>query len=89
MSVSALHHVDVFDRDRAAVAVVDDEDGQADRRLGRRHRQDEQREDLAGQVAEKVENATRLMLTASRISSTDIRMTMMFLRLRMMPATPT
>src|SRR6476620_9039878 len=34
------------------------------------------------------EKATRLMLTESRISSTDIRMTMMFLRLRMMPATP-
>ena len=28
------------------------------------------------------------MLTDSRINSTDIRMTMMFLRLRMMPATP-
>ena len=36
----------------------------------------------------KVENATRLMLTESRISSTDIRMMMMFLWLRMIPATP-
>jgi hypothetical protein len=36
----------------------------------------------------KLENATRLMLTASRISSTDIRMMMTFLRLRKMPNTP-
>src|ERR1051325_3042555 len=34
------------------------------------------------------ENATRLMLTASRISSIDIRMTMMFLRLRKIPRIP-
>src|SRR6476620_11072430 len=36
----------------------------------------------------KLEKATRLMFTDSRISSTDIMMTMMFLRLRMMPAMP-
>lgn len=35
-----------------------------------------------------VEKATRLMFTASRISSTDIRMTMTFLRLMKMPSTP-
>src|SRR5262249_29409494 len=34
------------------------------------------------------ENATRLMLTASSMSSTDIRMTMTFLRLRKMPKMP-
>ena len=34
------------------------------------------------------ENATRLMFTASSISSTHIRMTMTFLRLRKMPNTP-
>ena len=33
----------------------------------------------------KAEKATRLMLTASSISSIDIRMTMTFLRLRKMP----
>src|SRR6185437_13736481 len=33
---SALHQVDVFDGDGAAVAEIDDEDGEADRRLGRR-----------------------------------------------------
>src|SRR5580658_9579293 len=32
---SAFHHVDVFDPDRAAVAEIDDEDGEPDRRLGR------------------------------------------------------
>ena len=31
---SALHHVDVLNRDRAAVAVEDHEDGEADGRLG-------------------------------------------------------
>src|SRR6185312_10730337 len=34
------------------------------------------------------EKATKLMFTARRISSTDIRMMMMFLRLRKMPTTP-
>src|SRR5262245_49149970 len=36
----------------------------------------------------KLENATRLTLTASRMSSTDIRMTMTFLRLMKMPKMP-
>jgi hypothetical protein len=85
---SALHHVDVFDRDRAAVAEEDDEDGEADRRLGGGDGQHEQREDLADESPRNAEKATRLMLTASRISSTDIRMTMTFLRLRKMPNTP-
>src|SRR5450631_4442563 len=52
MLVSTLQRVDVFNRDRAAIAVVGHQDRQADRRLGRRHREDEQREHLAGQVAE-------------------------------------
>ncbi len=34
------------------------------------------------------EKATRLMFTASSISSIDIRMTMTFLRLRKMPKIP-
>src|SRR6185312_16338729 len=50
---SALHQVDVFDRDGAAVAEIDDEDGQADRRLRRRHRQHEHGKDLADQVAQE------------------------------------
>src|SRR5260370_42682198 len=36
---SALHHVDVLDPDRAAIAEIDDEDGEADRRFRRRYRQ--------------------------------------------------
>src|SRR5262249_44936416 len=36
----------------------------------------------------KAENATKLMLTASRMSSIDIRMTMTFLRLMKMPTIP-
>src|SRR5262249_8903852 len=49
---SALHLVDVVDRDGAAVAEIDDEDGEADRRLARRHGQHEHREDLADEIAE-------------------------------------
>src|SRR5438270_7777025 len=49
---SAPHHPDVLDLDRAAIAEIDDQDGEADRRLGRRHGQDEHREDLADQVVE-------------------------------------
>src|SRR5271167_3809076 len=44
---SAFHHVDVFDPDRAAVAEIDDEDGEPDRRLGRGDSQHEHGEGLA------------------------------------------
>src|SRR4030095_8136408 len=47
---SALHHVDVLNRDRAAVAEVDHQDRETDRRLRRRHGQHHEREDLAHQV---------------------------------------
>src|SRR5208282_1791061 len=50
---SALHHVDVFDRDRSAVAIIANEDGKTDRRLGSRHGQNKERENLAGEIAEK------------------------------------
>ena len=73
---SALHHVDVFDVDGAPVAEEADEDGQPDRRLGRGDRQDEQREHLSDQIPRCAEKATRLMFTASSISSIDIMMTM-------------
>src|SRR6476469_9704416 len=48
---SALHHVDVLNRDGAAVAEIDDEDRQSDRGFGRRDGEDEEREDLADEVA--------------------------------------
>src|SRR5690606_2053608 len=51
IAASALHHVDVLNRDGAAVAEVDDEDGKPDGRLGGRHGQHEQREDLPDDVA--------------------------------------
>ena len=44
--------VDVFDVDGAAVAEEDDQDGEADGRLGGGHGQDEHGEDLADQVAQ-------------------------------------
>src|SRR5437764_11084119 len=49
---SAPHHPDVLDLDRAAVAEIDDQDRQADRRLGRRHGQHEHSEDLADEIVE-------------------------------------
>src|ERR1700749_968060 len=49
----ALHQIDVFNRDRAAVAEIDHQDGKTDRRFRGRNRQHEQREHLADDVAEE------------------------------------
>ena len=49
--ISALHHVDVLDRDGAAVAEVDDDNSQTDGGLAGRHRQHKEREHLADEVA--------------------------------------
>src|SRR5690242_13834630 len=48
-----LHEVDVFDGDAAAVAEIDDEDGEADRRLGGGDGQHEHGEDLSDEVVQK------------------------------------
>src|SRR5258707_4467680 len=48
---SALHQIDVFDRDRAAVAIEHDKNSEPDRRFGRGNRQNEQRIDLSHDVA--------------------------------------
>ena len=56
---SALHQIDVFDRDRAAVAEIDDEDGKPDRGFRRRDREHEQREDLADEIAEEASRTRR------------------------------
>src|SRR4029078_9441974 len=50
MPRSALHHVDVFDRDRSAISIVDDDDRKPDCRLGCRNRQNEEREYLPDEV---------------------------------------
>src|SRR6202011_5228367 len=50
--ISTLHQVHVFDRDRAAVAEIDHQDGQPDRRFRRRHGEHDEREHLADDVAE-------------------------------------
>src|SRR5438552_6153802 len=47
---SAFHHVDVLDRDCAAVAEVDDEDRETDRSLRRGNRQHEHGEGLADEI---------------------------------------
>src|SRR5713101_316143 len=49
----AFHHVDVLDPDRAAIAEVDDENGETDRRFCRSHRQHEHREGLADEIVQK------------------------------------
>src|SRR6266480_5382173 len=48
-----LHQIDVFNRDRTAIAEVDHEHRQADRRLRRGHRQHQQRKHLPDDVAEE------------------------------------
>ncbi len=50
---SALHQIDVFDRDRTAVAIEHHQHGQADRRFRRRHGQHQQREHLSDDVIEE------------------------------------
>src|SRR5512134_2820898 len=49
---SALHHIDVFNRDGAAIAEIDHQDRQADGGLRRRDRQHEHGENLPQQVAQ-------------------------------------
>src|SRR5436305_14720513 len=51
-NASALHHVDVLELDRAAVAEVDDQDCKADRPLGGRHGAHEHREDRADETGQ-------------------------------------
>src|ERR1044072_2513762 len=53
LTFSALHLIDVVDRDRAAAAEVDDEDGEADRGFGGGDGEHEHREHLAGQIAQE------------------------------------
>src|SRR6478752_2826843 len=49
----ALHQIDVFNRDRAAVAEIHHQYRQTDRRFRRGHREHQQREHLADDVAEE------------------------------------
>src|SRR5471030_1484676 len=49
---SALHHIDVFDRNRTAVAEIDHEDGKPDRRFRGRDGEHEKRINLPDDVAE-------------------------------------
>src|SRR5580658_8030395 len=50
---SPFHQVYVVDRDRAAVAEIGDEDGEPDGGFSRRHREHDERIDLADDVAEE------------------------------------
>ena len=50
---SALHHIDIFNRDRAAIAIIDHENSKPDCRFSRRNRQNQQRENLPDQRAAK------------------------------------
>src|SRR3954454_12935943 len=53
IAASALHHIDVVHRDGAAVAEVDDQNGETDRSLGGGDGQDEHREHLTDKVIEE------------------------------------
>src|SRR5256714_11388563 len=53
VSSSTFHQIDVFDRDRPAVAEIGDQDGEPDGSLGRRHRQHQECKHLPDQVAKK------------------------------------
>src|SRR5580704_5930126 len=50
--ISALHHVDVLNRDGAAVAEIDHKNGKPDCRFGGGDGEHEQGEDLADQIAQ-------------------------------------
>src|SRR5574339_521892 len=52
MRMSALHQIDVLNRDGAAIAEENNKNGEADGGFRRRDRQYEKREDLADDVAE-------------------------------------
>src|ERR1700730_1349030 len=52
-SPSTLHQIHVLNRDRAAVAVIGDENGKPDRGFRRRHGEHDQCIDLADNVAEE------------------------------------
>ncbi len=52
MCLLALHHVDVFDVNRAAVAEETHKDRKTNRSLGGGHGQDEQREHLPREIAQ-------------------------------------
>src|SRR5215471_12668975 len=53
MPRSALHQVDVLDRDRATIAVVGHQDGEPDRCFRRRDGEHQERKDLTDHVAEE------------------------------------
>src|SRR5262249_1180388 len=50
---SALHEIDVVNRNRLSIAEIDHENGKPDGGFRRRHREHQQREDLPDQIAEK------------------------------------
>ena len=80
--------VDVFDLDGAAVAEIDHQDGEADRRLGGGHGQHQHGEDLADHVAQEDREGDEVDVDREQHQLDDIRMMMTFLRFRKMPKTP-
>ena len=72
-TASALQRVDVVEVGAVQVAVDEQHDREADADFGRRDREHEEREHLAGDVVSwNAPNATRLTLTAASMSSTLI-----------------
>src|SRR5580700_4151105 len=56
----ALHQIDVFDRDRTAVAEIGDQNGKTDRGLRRRDREHDQGIDLTHDVAEEARECDQI-----------------------------
>src|SRR4051794_5220002 len=52
-ATSALHQIDVLNRDRAAVAEIDNKNGEPDRSLSARNGEHQQRKPLPDQIAEE------------------------------------
>jgi len=59
-----LQRIEIFDVDTAALSEQHHQYRKADRRLGRRNRQNEEHEYLAADVAKNREKATKLKFTA-------------------------
>ena len=87
LPASPSHQVHFIDVDRLFVPIEREDDAEPHRRFGRGDSDDEDREHLTDGVVQLAENAIRLMLTAFRISSIDMKM-MMMLRRTITPITP-
>ena len=86
--VSVLHRVHVVDIQGAAVLEHGQNDRQADRGLSRRHHHHEEREEVAGHLLPLVGEGDEAEVDARSASARCDMNTVMMLRRKMKPATP-